>query len=136
MFIFSLSANQKMVNRMMLLLNSLEYTLCWNAEPYDYEKLRPAVYQQCDFFVPTFNIFIINRTWTLEKFIWRRLLFVCNLNCWKLVLPINHWCIKLKEGTKQLHGSLNQTVCLRLHNLLPFAQTNFQVPQLQHIPST
>lgn len=120
----SISACQHLWNRMFL-LHTLEYdTLCWKAEPYNW----------CDFFVPTFNAFIINHTWTLEKkFIWRKLLFVCYLNCWKLFL---HWCTKLKEGTKQLHGSLKQTVCLQLHNSFPFAQSNFQVPRLFHIPRT
>lgn len=59
---------------------------------------------------------------TVEKFIWRKLLFVFYLNCWELAPPVTHWCTKLEEGTKQLHGSLKQTVCLQLHNSFPFSQ--------------
>lgn len=69
-----------------------------------WKKLRPAVHPRCDSFVLTFNTFIINRARCCKCLSEDIFLFVCYLNCWRLVFPINHWCTKLKEGTKQLHG--------------------------------
>lgn len=54
--------------------------------------------------------------------------FVCYLNCWKLAPPANQWCSKSKGGTQQWHGSLEQTICVELHNSFPLAWSNFQVP--------
>lgn len=76
-----------------LWLYTLEYyTLCWNTEPQRW----------CDFIVPTFNTSLWTTPGLWKKFIWRTLLFACYPNCWKLVLPVNHWCTKLKGRNKTI----------------------------------
>lgn len=63
--------------------------------------------------------------WASGKFTWGNLVFGFSLNC-RRRLPVTALMYKLKEGTKQLHGSRRQCGCC-YNTHFPFAQPCFQV---------
>lgn len=99
--------------------------------------LKCRTFQQCDLFVPTFNTFIykphldFGKVYLKKAFVclWSKLLKTCSPS-----KPRMHQ-IERKEQNNYM-AVLNETVCLRSHNSFPFAQSNFQVPQLFYFPRT
>jgi len=94
--------------------------------------IESRLLQQCDFFMPTFNTFIMNHI----KLIWRNLLFAFCLKLLK-ISPRKTLMHKIKRKEQNRYAAVWTRRCVYSHTThFPLHKLFSRFPRLFHIPRT